>query len=147
MNGVKMNDCRFYVNEEERTVVCVIPNTGDMVRNFIEEHFRWGDLDFGFAMSYNFIEQKLRMPHSFSGKAVCAPEDEWDVEFGKKIAFSKAKNKCYRSFFRRANMFVRNIDTRLGDIINLFNDFGEKLDKKSKALQKEIDDRLGITEK
>ena len=39
MNGVKMSDCRFYVNEEKRTVVCVIPNTQNMVIDFILDNF------------------------------------------------------------------------------------------------------------
>ena len=25
MEGIRMSDCKFYVNEAERTVVCVIP--------------------------------------------------------------------------------------------------------------------------
>ena len=76
------------------------------------------------------------------GKAVCAPEDEWDVETGKMIAFSRAKDKCYKSFFKRANMLVQKFDARLGDMIELFNNFGEKLDKKRVSLQNKIDERV-----
>ena len=75
MNGIKMSDCRFYVNEEERVVVCVIPNTRRMVSDFIHDHFEFKDLDFWYALE---DVDKVRMPESFMGKAVCAPEDEWD---------------------------------------------------------------------
>ena len=37
MKGIKMSDCRFYVNEKERTVVCVIPDTDHMVLDYIWE--------------------------------------------------------------------------------------------------------------
>lgn len=144
MNGIKMNSCRFYVNEDERVVICVIPNTSHMLTDFIRDHFRWSDFDFEFALGYNYEENALKMPHSFSGKAVCAEGDEWDVETGKLIAYSKAKNKCYRSFFRRANRFAQKIDMRLGDIITLFNEFGEKLNEKQSKLQEQINEKLGI---
>ena len=80
MNGIKMKDCKFYVDESARTVVCVIPNTKEMVQSFIDEHFSFNDIDFG----WGWVNKALRMPHSFSGKAVCASEDEWNeaVESG-----------------------------------------------------------------
>ena len=40
MNGIKMSDCRFYVNEEERTVICVIPNTRCMLLNWVRLYAR-----------------------------------------------------------------------------------------------------------
>lgn len=142
MNGIKMNDCRFYVDEAARTVVCVIPHTHDMLLDFISEHFRWENIDMYDALNTwrdNKFYKSLKMPYSFMGKAVCAPEDEWNEELGRKIAFAKAKDKCYRSFFKRANTFVQTIDRRLGDMIEMFNDFGMKLENKREALQEQID--------
>lgn len=141
MNGIKMKDCKFYIDEEARTVVCVIPNTKTMVYDFIREHFDWGDISMYDAMCWR-LSDTIGMPHSFMGKAVCAPEDEWNKETGCMIAFSRAKDKCYKSFFKRANYFVQTIDRRLGDMIEMFNDFGMKLENKREALQNEIDDRI-----
>ena len=145
MNGIKMSDCKFYVNEAERTIICVIPKTRRMVNDFIREHFEFSDLDFDIATSYHY-EKKLSMPHSFMGKAVCAPEDEWNEETGRLIAFAKAKDKCYKSFFKRANAFVQAVDRRLGDMIDLFNNFGMKLEGKREALQRQIDERTSAKE-
>ena len=144
MNGIKMSDCRFYVDESARTVVCVIPRTGNILTNFIDEHFRWNDIDVSEAISWQSTKfrNELKMPHSFMGKAVCAPEDEWNEELGRKIAFSRAKDKCYKSFFKRANALVQTVDRRLGDMIELFNDFGVKLESKRQALQDQIDDAV-----
>ena len=143
MNGIKMKDCRFYVNEAERVIVCVIPHTRRMVSDFIQQHFSFGDVDFWYALE---DVDKVRMPDSFIGKAVCSPDDEWNEELGKMIAFSKAKDKCYKSFFKRANMFVQAIDGRLGDMIESFNNFGMKLEDKRAGLQQQIDERTGVTE-
>lgn len=141
MRGIKMSDCRFYVDEEARTVICVIPNTKNMVNDFIWDHFQWSDVNMSDALDYH-LRRQIKMPKSFMGKAVCAPEDEWNEELGRMLAFSRAKDKCYKSFFKRANMFVQTVDRRLGDMIEAFNDFGMKLENKRDALQQQIDERM-----
>ena len=141
MNGIKMSDCKFYVNEAERVVVCVIPNTQCMVERFIYEHFRWRDFDMVDLMTY-YTEQSLYMPDSFMGKAVCSADDEWDEELGRMIAFSRAKDKCYRSFFKRANQYINALDRRLGEMVSTFNDLGSKLDAKREALERQIEERV-----
>jgi hypothetical protein len=157
MNGIKMSECKFYVDEEARTVICVIPNkihhkdgsitiVSKMVEDFIEKNFRFKDLDFDFALNYDWREKDLEMPVSFMGKAVCAPGDEWNEELGRMIAFSRAKDKCYKSFFKRANKLVQTLDRRLGDMIGIFNDFGLKLETKRDALQHEIETLTGASE-
>ena len=138
MKGIKMSDCKFYVDEDARVIVCVIPETEDILRDFIVEHFQWSDINVEWALGYNFCK-RLQMPYSFMGKAVCAPEDEWNEALGKKIAFACAKDKCYKSFFKRANLLVQTIDRRLGDMIEAFNDFGLKLDAKREALESQIE--------
>ena len=141
MNGIKMSDCRFYVNEQARTVICVIPNTQYMLRDFIYQHFQFKDVDIWEATNWNMIN-KIAMPYSFMGKAVCTPEDEWNEELGRMLAFSRAKDKCYKSFFKRANQLVQAVDKRLNDMITMFNDFGMKLDSKREALQAKIEERI-----
>jgi hypothetical protein len=141
--GIKMSKCKFYVDETARTVVCVIPDTRYMVHDYIMEHFNFPEMQIVF---WNKLDKYLRMPDSFMGKAVCAEEDTWNEETGRLIAFARAKDKCYKSFFRRANYFVQAIDRRLNDMITNFNDFGLNLDVKREKLQAKIDSRLGIEE-
>lgn len=141
MNGIKMSDCRFYVNPEARTVVCVVPHTENMVINFIKDHCRWGDINLWYSIEPK-LTQALWMPNSFVGKAVCAKEDEWDEETGRLIAFSRAKDKCYKSFFKRANTFIQAIDNRMNMAMDIFNDFGMKLQQKQEALQTRIDEQV-----
>lgn len=155
MKGIKMSDCRFYVNEAERTVVCVIPQfvkegnernfTRDMVLDFIDDNFYFREMDFRY-LSNPVFRDELRMPSTFMGKAVCSPDDEWDEEVGKMIAFSRAKDKCYKSFFKRANHFIQALDRRLGDMIEEFNDFGMKLEDKRLGLEQKINEKIGKAE-
>ena len=145
MNGIKMSDCKFYVNEQARTVVCAIPNTQGMLRDFIYQHFQFKDIDIWEATNWSMMD-KITMPYSFMGKAVCAPEDEWNEKVGRMIAFARAKDKCYKSFFRRANMLIQAIDKRLNDMITTFNDFGMRLEAKHEALQTQINEKIGKEE-
>ena len=144
MEGIKMSDCKFYVNKEKRTIVCVIPNTHFAVCKFIEDNFQFPDINFDYSISNwnNHNTKELLMPHSFSGRAVCAEEDEWDEELGRMIAFSRAKNKFYKAFFKRANSFINLVDRRLGDMVEIFNNMGEKLEAKRGELDQAIEDRI-----
>lgn len=144
--GVKRNDCKFYVDEENRTVVCVIPRTRAMVLRFISENFGFSDIDIANCPYGTKFLDSLELPESFKGKAVCSPDDEWDVETGMLIAFARAKNKLYTSFFKRANLFVQAIDRRLGDIIDTFNSMGLVLEDKKEGLEQQIAERLGEDE-
>ena len=148
MNGIKMSDCKFYVDEDARTVICVIPNTRTMLISFIRQHFQFKDINLYDAIDFwhGTFADSLHMPKSFMGKAVCAAEDEWDEETGKLLAFSRAKDKAYKSFFRRANNFVQLLDRRLGDMIEQFNNLGLRLENKRDGIQQKLNDILGTEE-
>ncbi len=155
MNGIKMSDCKFYIDEPARTVVCGIPSIiekedgrifiKDMVRDFISDNFRFSDFDLSYAIEAK-LEREIDMPRSFIGKAVCAEEDNWDVEIGKLLAYSRARDKLYKSFFKRANSFVQSLDRRLGDIITAFNDFGGKLEDKREGIEQRLEEMMKETE-
>lgn len=140
MNGIKMSDCRFYVNEEERVVICVIPNTYDKFIDYIYDVERPRN-KVHFIYDHDF-HRELQLPKQFIGKAVCSKEDEWNEETGRMIAFSRAKSKFYKSFFKRANLVVNTIDKELMSIVDTFNSFGEVLNKKDSDLAAAIESRL-----
>lgn len=141
-----MKDCKFYVDEEKRVVVCVIPDTKKMLRDFIDDHFRFLNFDVGMGLGWDGI-RKFNMPTSFMGKAVCSPDDEWDEELGRRIAFARAKDKCYKSFFRRANALVQMIDLYLGRMMDQFNAFGDKCAANRERLDASIEHYLDKKEK
>ena len=141
---IKYKNCKFIVKPEDRMVICVIDNSvfgeerkkvSDILLDFIFDN-EYSNVDI--CTSYDF-DKKLRMPKSFIGKAVCAEEDEWNEELGKKIAYSRAKNKLYTSFYKRANLFIQETDRRLNYMIDKFNNFGVTLDENKQRLDDEIE--------
>jgi hypothetical protein len=146
MSGIKMSDCRFYVDEDARTIICVIADTKDFivrdaVIDFLDEQFRYNDFDVNLAVCYSSLRDDLKMPRSFMGKAVCSEDDEWDEEAGKLLAFKRAKTKFYNSFFKRANILMRALDRRLDDMVKTFGQLGIKIEDNMNAIDQQLGDR------
>jgi len=146
MSGIKMSDCRFYVDEDARTIICVIADTKDFVVrdaviDFLDEQFRYNDFDVNLAVCYSSLRDDLKMPRSFMGKAVCSEDDEWDEEAGKLLAFKRAKTKFYNSFFKRANILMRALDRRLDDMVKTFGQLGIKIEDNMNAIDQQLGDR------
>lgn len=130
--NIKMKDCRFFVDEEKRTVICVIENTSNLVFEFFNiNKITWDDDANRLVNIYpNYrLEKKLVLPDRFVGKAVCAPEDEWNEEAGRLIAFDRAKTKLNTSFFKRAQEYVTEVDITFNDMITSVNGYGERLSR------------------
>lgn len=146
MKGIKMSDCKFYVDEDARTVICVIADTENFtvrhaLTNFIDEQFHYKDFDISSAVYYSSLDDILKMPKSFMGKAVCSEDDEWDEEAGKLLAFKRAKTKFYNSFFKRANILMRTLDKRLDDIVETFGQLGLKIENNMDSIDKQLGDK------
>ena len=143
MKGIKMSDCRFYTDEDARTIVCVIAVEGmeDMLIEFIRENFYFNDICINWAINSNLYD-RLKMPRSFMGKAVCSEDDEWDEEAGKLLAFRRAKTKFYNSFFKRANILMRALDKRLDDMVETFGQLGLKIEDNMNAIDQKLSDKI-----
>lgn len=118
--NVKQNDCKYFVDEEHRKVICVIEDTSLFFLNYIN------DFKLDITETPKFWNN-LVMPHRFVGVATCRENDVFDAEFGKLIAFNKAKIKLTTSMFKRAQVYVNRVDNMFTEIIENFNDFGERL--------------------
>ena len=139
--NIKMDKCVFYIDENKRTVVCVINNTRDLVLDFFNINFACWDMSLKANVCFepNFsLRQKLRLPERFEGKAVCSPEDTWDVEAGKLIAFNRAKYKLNTSFFKRAQLYVDIINNEFDKLITSVNEYGARLEHGAKAREEHI---------
>ena len=139
--NIKMDKCRFFVDEEKRTVICVIENTSSLVTDFFDiSKIIWSnDPTHPVNIYPNYrLEKKLILPDRFTGKAVCAPEDEWNEEVGRLIAFDRAKEKLATSFFKRAQEYVTEIDTAFNDMITRVNEYGARLENGMKKRHQHI---------
>ena len=145
--NVKPSDCRYIINEEKRTVVCLIEHTDCLFIHFAENNF---DIPWD-CMYYlcnskpmnRSLRKKFFMPKRFWGIATCAEDDEWDVEKGKFLAFSRAKDKLNKSFFKRANLYIDTFDTFLNDAVLILNNLGEKLSVNAERRDKRIKELFG----
>ena len=83
---IKFDEPEFFVNEEKKTVACKLRGAINMP----EGTYRvWEDF-------FNIL-----------ATAECSPEDEFDIEKGKRIALAKAENKIFKRA-RRSLQYLKN---------------------------------------
>ena len=129
--NVKPSDCRFVVNKDKKTVVCIYEGCSYDFINFINNNCKLAPFKTYFYKNDYFtanLYKKMLMPNRFTGVAVCGPDDEWDEKVGRLIAFSRMKDNLNRSFFKRANTFFNTVDRWLDESAALVNQVGEKLE-------------------
>ena len=130
--NVKPSDCKFVINKDKKTIVCVYEGCKNDFVHFIEENSMF-QLPIWTYVGHKSnvaiaLYRKLIMPDRFTGIAVCGENDEWNENTGKLIAFSRMKDKLNRSFFKRANAFINTMDKYLDETVELLNTIGEKLE-------------------
>lgn len=149
-SNFSMKDCKFFVDEKKRTIVCVLENTDKLFYSFINEKL-------SFYSKYFFIDpkknkkffNKIHMPNRFIGIAKCAPEDTWNETLGREIAYMKMREKVFNSFFNHASAYVDMIDEYINQDIFIINEFGVKLEKEFNKRKEYITKAInhGLSEK
>ena len=122
-HSVRKEDVTYIVKPEQKKVIAFIESTTDMFLDFLEENFP----DIHIWSSSNF-HSKLRMPNKFVGIATCGPDDVWDEDVGKLIAFDRMKDNLNKSFFKRATTFVAEMEKRLDAFCEVVNLYGSRLE-------------------
>ena len=104
------NQVNYFIDNETQTIVCKL-------EPYTNPFFKDND-DISVEINRSFFELCEDCHISFVGKAVCLPEDSYNVEFGKKLAYDKAMFKMLAS---KKNFFK--------DHIKFFNGLIEKIEK------------------
>ena len=127
--NVKPSDCRFIVNEKNKTVVCIYEGCKCDFINFVKNNCKLISI-FGYypGTPSEVLYKQMLMPNKFVGIATCGPDDEWNEKTGRLIAFSRMKDKLNESFFKRANTFFGTVDKWLNETVDLLNTIGDKLE-------------------
>lgn len=145
--NITKDKAQFIVNEDARKVVCIIEHTRDLFLNYANNNLRiLPDCDALWGGNGSRLYPKLKMPDKFVGIASCNPEDEFSIETGKLIAFSRAKDKIQTSFFKRANLYVNTIDNWLNQAMESINSYGQKLEINTARRHKKIASLIGEPE-
>lgn len=124
--NITPKDAKFFVDEKNHVVTCVIENTHHLFKDFCIRNFKINSLSLLTSFVDPFFD-KLEMPNRFVCQARCSEDDEWNVETGKLIAFSRAKDNLNKSFFKRANFYINTLDKWIDDAATLLNKVGDRL--------------------
>ena len=145
-HSIRKEDVKYVIQPEQRKVIAYIEGTKNLFSDFVEENQGpWVEQDYWTDNSQR-LEQKLKMPNKFIGVATCGPDDEWDEEVGRLIAFDRMKDSLNKSFFKRANTYVAEIEKSLDDFCDRVNAYGEKLEYNTNRRKQVISKVLGDTE-
>jgi len=137
--NIKPENCKYIVNKDNNKVVCIIDNTSRLFTRFMERNFQIQPDNVIDFKNYDRLERKLYMPNRFWGVATCSKDDEWNEETGKLIAYSRAREKLNRSFFKRAKTYINTLDKWLDESVEILNDLGEKFSDSAARRQEKID--------
>lgn len=131
---------KFFVNEERKTVVCVINFEINLLeikavqRLFDDPEFR-DFINSNYDIEQNFGVCKFKV----SGKAKASDEDEFDETFGKRLAKTRAQKKA----FIAANDLYCTIAAFVDKLV--LRDFENLVDGTEQAYFKCIDHEVDLT--
>ena len=96
----KCNDVEYLVFEKSGIIVCKIWNCMNIAVNKIRKH-----------KSLQITERFSRylINNVYVGMAKCSPEDEFDLEYGKRLALNRAKDKRNRAVSRAIGRYVNDM--------------------------------------
>ena len=141
-HNIRKEDVTYVVQSEQKKVIAYIEDTEWMFFKFVNENYPstrncWCD---------SSLAAKLKMPNKFVGVATCGPDDVWDENVGRLIAFDRMKDNLNKSFFKRANTFVAEMEKRLDIFCDRVNGYGMKLETNMNRRKEIINKILGEEE-
>lgn len=141
--NITKEKAKFIVNKEKNKVVCIIEDTDRLFIEYATNNLEIRPDCDGSMWARSKLRERLWMPNKFIGIATCSTDDEFDVEKGKLIAFSRAKDKLHASFFKRANIYINSIDEMLTRSMASINRYGAKLEANTERRHKKIESLIG----
>ena len=145
--GVQKNPNRnyieYYVNPEKQVVTAVLIGVRKEMMNMFEKKFNNAGFsacsDVWFLGETSALHDAMKtIPDKIIASATCAPEDEFDVEFGCSIARMRLLQKLY--FYRAKVASILSVN--LSSLECLLNDYSDFCDGKYDILGDSIDDTI-----
>ena len=94
-----MNDITYRVDKENKIVICWLSNCELIPEDRIHKY-----------ASIRIYDKDFLINGTFKGVARCSDEDEFDVEYGKKLALSRAKAKRCKAINEELNRFIKKAE-------------------------------------
>lgn len=125
-----MNDCQFFVNKDKRAVTCIYYN-----KNI------WGAVDFVDRDYY--YKSKFALARRYVGVARCNPDDNWNEDIGRLVAYTRMKNSYFKDFFIRTKKIYEEMEKILNEEYYACNKLGDKfaneLDRLDELIRKRVE--------
>ncbi len=99
---IKGKDVEYMIYPEERRVVCRLL---DCSRTAFKRILKYTNAD--------YVIGPYRVDDTFVGIAKCAPEDEFDAEFGMKLALARAKRKRGKAVNHKVQQYIDDVQYSL----------------------------------
>lgn len=137
------NYIEYYVNPEKQVVTAVLIGVRKEMMNMFEKKcLQYGfsaRSDVWFLGGTSALHDAMKtIPDKIIASATCAPEDEFDVEFGCSIARMRLLQKLY--FYRAKVASILSVN--LSSLECLLNDYSDFCDGKYDILGDSIDDTI-----
>ena len=137
------NYIEYYVNPEKQVVTAVLIGVRKEMMNMFEKKFANAGFsarsdDWFLGGTSALYEAMKTIPDKIIASATCAPEDEFDVEFGCSIARMRLLQKLY--FYRAKVASILSVN--LSSLECLLNDYSDFCDGKYDILGDSIDDTI-----
>ena len=137
------NYIEYYVNPEKQVVTAVLIGVRKEMTDMFEKKFNNAGFsarsDVWFLGETSALHDAMKtIPDKITASATCAPEDEFDVEFGCSIARMRLLQKLY--FYRAKVASILSVN--LGSLECLLNDYSDFCDGKYDILGDSIDDTI-----
>lgn len=136
----KRNYIEYYVNEEKKTVTAVLTGVRKEMSSMFEKKF----MNAGFSAYRNewflgrtsaLYEAMKTIPDKITASATCAPEDDFDVEFGCSLARMRLIEKLYK-YRERASY---DLAVKVGMLQCVLMDYSDFCGIKIENLMEDID--------
>ena len=121
---VSKEDVVYIVDEKKRKVVAYVEGTKYELVNLISENKGILPDWFDYPKLHNKL---LLLPNKLIGIATCSPDDEWNPEIGKLIAYHRMKTNMSKSFFKHAETYCKLMLKKINETVDLINVYGNKL--------------------
>ena len=130
---IREQDCRFIVKRDEKVVVCILPKTKFLFIDFI-------NLNLPNFITDEIYEKRLELKNYYVGVAKCSPEDEFNEEIGRRVAFAKLKEKLRAAFYRRADYYIQTYDNFMEKQVQNIDELLDKWTGEIEHERKNIED-------
>lgn len=102
--GNIMNDIEFKIDKENKVIVCKLKDC---------ENIAWRRID-KYLDIHDFENHAIK--NTYIGVAKCRADDEWNEEYGKKLALLRARTKRAKDINRELKNYIQKIQRGIDNI-------------------------------